>query len=189
MMRVYMYMAGPAIFGAIGCSDPVPPPAQAGVTLQVRHSPSPPEGTSCPGTGVARIGNPAPEGTNAGTRAVDGKGHHNIECSVKRSGDGFNFSADIAGPDPFDGFLVSITINGSVEEGGTGTGSMSLYTSQLGRLSTPGDQLCTFDVSEAPQQVAPGLIWATFDCPAFRDTSAIGSFCKSEGMFILENCD
>jgi hypothetical protein len=175
------------LLAALGCSDPVPRPAQGNVTLSVQQ---PMTGSpTCPVPGkIYVVGNPlGPSATSAGDRLIDGEHGATIKCSVHGSGP-FTFSGSIHGTssekDP-----VTVTFTGGMISADklTGTGTVSVYTPSVDGF-TSSDASCTFTV--VSQQVKHGSLWATFSCPSITQSSTAKS-CQigSTSAFVLENCD
>lgn len=170
------------------CSDPVPPPAQAGLKLSLRNASPAIAGKSCPVTALTKTvpetdPNNLMEGpttTSPGVRVIDGESNSKISCSVKGSGT-FNVSASIA----YSGVTFTI-LGGTVTSGGTGTASMSVYTPETFSISSPSSTPCTLDVSMGDLQAQPGSMWATFRCASLE--TAPGTACSADGVIVIENC-
>ena len=174
-----------AVFGTIGCSDPVPPPAQASIFFVV-GPPGVPGSTGCAVSGsyVANIGGP-PKATSGdpGPRAVDGQGDFKVGCRVSGGG---SFSLSGSAENINTGFAL---LEGSIS-GGSGTGTVSVSgpgTAGKQLIAAPGE--CTLNVSRAPYQIAPGNVWAEFSCPLVTTPTDPGSRCSTRGEFVFENCE
>ncbi len=193
----WSFLAVPLLV-ALGCSDPVPPPAQGAATLFV-HPPSPSVNqTTCPVPGTTyQVGAPdlkqcpnsptgAPTASCPGGSIISGENGSTISCSVKGSGGSFNFS----------GSLIAVTAQGQkvdlefssgvvTADGTPGPVSISILTPELqgtGGLSTAA---CTASVLQT--QVKGGSIWASFNCPQIG-ASEKQYLCGADGVIVFENC-
>ena len=178
------------LLAALGCSDPVPRPAQGNLTLSIQ----PPDGPgTCPVPGHTYVvGNPlGPNNAKPGDRLIDGEAGANIKCSVHGSAT-FTFSGTIKGttsvgaPDK-----VTFTISSGVINADklTGTASIAVNTTGLAGNYTSAANGCTIAV--VPGQVKAGSLWATATCPSITDPTSPGKACKvgDTTTFVLENCD
>jgi hypothetical protein len=185
----WSFLAVP-LLAALGCSDPVPLPAQGAITLSVRLPTSSVNGT-CPDSGTTYyVGAPAaPTTANPGNSLVDGdKGAH-IGCSVKGSGGGFAFSGSLAAnTTQGDPYPVTVTFsNGVVDASGNGTANIGVYTPKLSATYT-SSAACTVKVLGSPLQVKGGSIWASFSCPSI--TNPPSGLCEvGSSVVVFENCD
>ena len=182
------------LLAALGCSDPVPRPAQGNLTLSIQ----PPTGTgNCPVPGTTYvIGNPkgpnnVPPSPSAGDRLIDGEHGATIKCSVQGSST-FTFSGTIKGiTNTTPSSKVSFQIlSGSVNmDQMTGTATVAVNTNELaGNFTSPtGD--CK--VSVVGPNVKGGSIWASITCPNISDPTSPGKACKvgDTTTFVLENCE
>ena len=185
--------------GALGCSDPVPPPAQGAFIASVLSVSPAPAGKMCP-SGAALTFDvptvdpanipPKPQQLDADTyqvKIIDGEESSTVRCSVKGSST-FTFSGRIS--------LGSKALELS---GGTlGADKKGTARATLTKSGTPGfsNSLsssvggCQIDAAPAAGnnfQVKPGSIWARFTCPAVEHEPS--DYCKAEGFFVFENCD
>jgi hypothetical protein len=170
--------------GALGCSDPVPPPSQGGVSITISPaSPQPPE-TSCQRTTghSALIGNPAPNQSARGTPVVDGEGGAEVSCRVSGAGR-FSVSGKVKAN------AVTFNLRGgqmSAEKDGTGTGSVASFDVKGLTLGAPTSTPCTLTTIE----VKAGAAWGRFECNAYIDSqSPTSAHCRATGVFLLENCE
>lgn len=181
------------LLAAMGCSDPVPRPAQGNLTLSIQQPVGAGTGT-CPVPGNTYVIAPPGQGPNSadpGTRVIDGQNGTTIKCSVH--GDStFTFSGTIKGQTsstPSDQVTLTIT-NGTVNmDKATGTATMTANTSGLlGNFSSAAGA-CTVNVVSG--NVKAGSIWATASCPVISDPSSPGKGCSigPTTTFVLENCD
>ncbi len=174
--------------GLWSCSDPVPPPYQAGVNIRIQSAPSSvtPAGKSCKYTPhSAFVGSPPPSANTAGKRVIAGEDGAKVKCSVRKSGDVFKLTGTASHK------AVSFAVTGEVTPGGTGTGLIQhRNNTTLATLESPADQPCTIEVAPEPLQAASGRIWARFSCPALTVRNEPAVFCQTdEGYFVFENCD
>jgi hypothetical protein len=184
------------LLAALGCSDPVPRPPQANLTLSIKK---PPSGSgSCPVTGMTyQVGNPTPPTLGPppqeGKRVISGEHGASIQCSVKGSGP-FTFSANIkATTTTGDPLTVSVT-NGVINaDKATGTAQLNVYTKELSGSFISDTAGCTVGV--VGDNVKPGSIWVSISCESIKNSSTaqecsvdpVGS--PKSSNFILENCD
>lgn len=179
------------LLAALGCSDPVPRPAQGNLTLSIQP---PTAGTgNCPVPGSTYVlGNPkGPNNASPGDRLIDGEHSATIKCSVKGSST-FTFSGTLKGiTNTTPSAKVSLQITDGVinMDKMTGTATASVNTNDLaGNFgSTAGG--CT--VSVVGDNVKPGSLWATMTCPNIADPTSPGKACSIGPIttFVLENCD
>ena len=174
------------MLATIGCSDPVPPPAQASLLFVVGQPGVPGVGCAIGGSQAANIGGPpAPARGDPGARAVDGQDDTSIGCRVSGGG-AFSISGSaLRGVTSF-----SIT-NGTAPAGGRGEARISVSSpATAGKvLTSAADRPCTLFLDRTPFQVAPGNIWADFDCDLAVNASQPGSQCGITGNFVFENCE
>jgi hypothetical protein len=170
--------------GALGCSDPVPPPSQGGVSINIGPASPQPDGTSCQRTTGhnALIGNPPPTQSAKGGPVVDGEGGAEVSCRVSGAGR-FSVSGKVKAGS------VTFSLRGgelSAEKDGTGTGSVASFDTKGLNLSAPTTTPCTLTTV----QVKAGAAWGRFECNAYVDSqSPTNAHCRSTGVFLLENCD
>jgi hypothetical protein len=186
-------------FGALGCSDPVPPPAQGAFLANVRSVSPPQAGKSCPSGASLTFDVPAvdpaaipPKPTrldadNYQVKIIDGEDQAEVSCSVKGGGS-FTFEGSIKL-----GARALAISNGTIGADKKGTASIALRASGTpgfsGTLSAPSAN-CVIDAAQAPGtrfEVAPGRIWAHFQCPSVEQPPS--DSCQADGYFVLENCD
>jgi hypothetical protein len=183
--------------GALGCSDPVPPPAQGAFWTTVTSVSPQPAGMSCPSGASLTFDVPAAnrsaipsETLDQDTyklRKVDGEDQAQVSCTVKGGGN-FTFEGSIKlGP-----HALSIS-NGTIGNDKKGTARITLQASGMpgfsGALSAPSAN-CKIDAAAAPGnrfEVNPGRIWAHFECPSLEQPPS--DYCKAAGFFVLENCN
>jgi hypothetical protein len=166
--------------------DPVPPgpPPQTSLFFVI-GAPGVP-GTGCAiGNYIANIGGPPRSSAgDPGPREVDEVGDARVGCRV--SG-GPNF--DISGSAE-KGATAFVLLGGTVSVQGDGVGTIAVAgPGTAGRQLTSAEGGCRVSVSRAPFQIAPGAVWASFDCPVVSSPSDPGSNCSARGEFLFENCE
>ena len=181
--------------GALGCSDPVPPPAQGAFWANVKSVSPAPAGKSCPSGAsltfdVPTVDPKLDESLDENTylhRKIDGEDQAEVSCIVK-GGPSFTLEGTIK----LGSRALSIS-NGTIGDNKKGTARITLRASGnpgfSGALSAPSAN-CAIDAAAAPGnnfQVKPGSIWARFQCPSIEQ--APSDFCQADGFFVLENCD
>ncbi|MEO6598241.1 MAG: hypothetical protein ABIQ16_00100 [Polyangiaceae bacterium] len=181
----WSFLAVP-LLAVLGCSDPVPLPAQGAISLSVRL-PTSVNGSTCPDSGTTYYVGDALTPPNA--VLVDGdKGAH-ISCSVKGSGGGIAFSGSLAAnTTQGDPYPITVTFSdGVVDASGNGTASIGVYTPKLSATYT-STAACTVKVLGSPLQVKPGSIWASFSCPSI--TAPPAGLCEvGPSVVVFQNCD
>lgn len=178
----------------VGCSDPVPPPAQGAFIARITAVSPTPLGKSCPsGTAfsydVPDVPDSAPtEELSPNTylhKIIEGEGGGAVSCRV--SGDGAAFEGRIAIPDK--GKSLEIR-SGTLGADRKGTARIAVGNSaELSTTLSSPMANCKIDAQASGNrlEVAPGRIWATFDCPSVE--SPPSDYCAARGTFVLENCD
>ncbi len=177
MMNAYprwSLLALPLLAG-VGCSDPVPPPAQAAITLEIGQPVSPVSGRNCPTIKTYSVGAYdsktmmylSPSATDHGQSVISGENQSSISCSVSGGGGNFKFSGSIVAPSS--GGPVTVSFSNGVISNGTGTADINIYTPPPGlgaNFSNVGlspAMPCTFTVVNG--QIKGGSMWASFACP------------------------
>jgi hypothetical protein len=193
-----------SILGLVSCSDPVPPAAQASVSLHVAPPRSPttagakctpgPHAVYAPFLTSAEITQQT-TATFGGPRAVDGEGSMKVSCSVRSSGSGFDVSGQVTSPakdaqgmaiQPTSVFISTSLAKDAVDAPGT-------LRLQDSFTSTAYDaSKCKFTVQPAAGEklaVDSGKIWARVACTELTDLHDVsGSACDVDGYFIFEKC-
>jgi hypothetical protein len=180
--RVPILSACLLTLGGASCSDPAPPPAQGGATLSITH----PASGVCDRTLTtpAQIGNPGPTSDKPGQRLVDGTNGAFVTCRVVAGGEGFTFDGEIS----WQGNRLTI-VDGTMGADLMGSaGFLSVLTPLALGLQSSRAMPCTINASVRPLEIAPGRIWATYDCPEMIDTKSPATRCASNGVFVFENC-
>lgn len=161
---------------------PIPPAPQTSLFFAIE---SPDAGPACAtGRWAAFIGGPPKSSIgDPGTRAIDGYEFARIRCRVSGSGTfALTLSAERQG--------TSFSLNDGTVSGTSGQGTIS-----VAGPGTQSEQLvseagaCQLGLERPPFQVAPGHIWATFNCPSLRSASQPASQCNVLGEFVFENCE
>lgn len=183
--------------GALGCSDPVPPPAQGAFWANVKSVSPVPPGKMCPSGASLTFDVPTvdpnanpPETLDRDTylhKLVDGEDKAEVSCTVKGK-----TSFTLEGTIKLGNKSLAIS-NGTLGDNKKGTARITLRDSGVpgfsGALSAPSAN-CVIDAAAASGnnfQVKAGSIWGHFDCPSVEQ--APSDYCKADGFFVLENCD
>ena len=183
--------------GALGCSDPVPPPAQGAFWANVKSVSPAPAGKMCPSGASLTFDVPVvdpskipPETLDTDTylhKLIDGEDSAKVSCAVKGKS-----SFTVEGTIQLGNKSLAIS-SGTLGADKKGTARITLRDSGTpgfsGALSAPSAN-CTIDAAAAAGnnfQVKAGSIWGRFDCPSVEQ--APSNYCKAEGFFVLENCD
>jgi hypothetical protein len=189
--------------GALGCSDPVPPPAQGAFIAAVRSGV---DGRQCPSGASITYDVPAIAATDPDAdckgqmrstcvldadtylrRVVDGEDGVVASCSVKGSSS-FTFEGEIRA----EGQGIKIS-GGTLGADGKGTARITLTkTDQPGFSNALSSATggCTIQATldgNNKFQAKPGSMWASYNCPAVIHEPGEG--CTASGFFVLENCN
>jgi len=180
--------------GVLGCSDPVPPPAQGAFYASVRSVSPAPSGKSCPSGASLTFSVPdttltPAENLDADTyvqKKIDGEDSSEISCTVKGTG-----PFTLEGTIKLGNKLLALS-SGTLGADKKGTARVSLRDSGTpgfsGTLGAPSAN-CVIDAAAAPGnnfQVRPGSIWGHFSCPSVEQSPS--DYCQADGYFVLENC-
>jgi hypothetical protein len=141
-----------------------------------------------------------------GLIAVDGAEGMSVTCTVRETNGAFQVSASLRSPaaDRVTGAPLTptiVTLMTTIAAGQTASGTVTLQDyqtttaySSVNEMGLPG---ATCEFSVAPLQandqlgVAPGRLWASVECPRFRDpqSSNANEVCSiGAGNLVLENC-
>jgi hypothetical protein len=179
---------------ALGCSDPVPRPAEGAFNAQVGSASPAPAGKTCPNRPSIYFEVPTvPPATTVDERldeqtylhwVIDGESSATVTCTVK--GQGTSFEGRISSG----GKTLDIS-SGTLDATLKGTASITVGNSAAmsGSLSSPSAN-CVINASNTGgtrYEVAPGRIWASFDCEAVERQPT--DSCSARGTFVLENCN
>jgi len=172
------------LLAALGCSDPVPRPAQGNLNLSVQ------QGTGCPVTAkVYQVGNPKPPSTiSSGDKLIDGENGATIKCAVHGGGP-YTFSGTIQGRSS-ENDRVYMTMTGGVINADkiSGTVTVAINTPQLSNTYTSDAGTCIVTVVNS--NVKGGSLWATVSCAKVSEPSTATSCSVGPTTtFVLENCD
>ena len=186
----WSFLAVP-LLAAMGCSDPVPLPAQGAISLSVQKPSKPTAGTTCPLPGTTyQIGAPNPPSTiNPGDSVIDGDKGAEVNCSVHGSGP-FTFSGTLHGStNDVNKYPITVTFSdGNVgADKTTGTVSVSVFTPQLAGTFSSAPSACTVNV--IGKQIKGGSIWATVSCAAVSASPAQECEIGTSSVIVFENCD
>jgi hypothetical protein len=174
MMNAYArcsFFAVP-LLAALGCSDPVPPPAQGAVTLDLGQPVVHVTQMQCPITKVYQIAAVdsknnvlAPSVSTPGQSVISGEGGSSISCSVTGGGGNYKFSGTLSAVTQ-QGDKVSVQFaNGVVGPDYTGTADVSVFTTDLLQNFSSTNTMMNCSIAVQNTQVKGGSIWATFSCP------------------------
>lgn len=179
---------------ALGCSDPVPPPAQGAFNARVTSASPAPTGKMCP-SGPSTYFEvpvvPPPTTTDEALDdqtylhwVIDGEDDARVSCTVQGQGSFFEGRLDYGGKS------LEIT-SGTLDATLKGKARITVVSSAQisGALSAPSAN-CAINASNAGgtrYEVAPGRIWASFDCPSVERQPT--DYCVARGTFVLENCN
>jgi len=211
-MRMARNFAGLGALGGLflfaGCSDPVPPAAQAGISIHVvpydgmtepdhandrcppdRHWANVPYDTT-------RDPNQQQQQTNSTESkmtAVNNQNGNTVSCSVKANGSSFVVSGDAQGyastPDKNrKPTTIHIRIP-KISDGDSGAvGSLTIQDeASLNPYVSTNE--CSYSVTGGNLGITAGSIWGQVHCENLKDTNSPGSSCKvPDGYFLLENC-
>lgn len=199
MMNAYArrsLLAVPLLAG-LGCSDPVPPPAQAAITLEIGQPNTPVMGKNCPEVKTYQVGafdsktmmTLAPSLTTTpptpGQSVISGENHSTINCSVTGSGGNFKFSGSINAVSANSAGPITVNFLNGVINGTTGTADVSVYTTGL--LTTVGPAPCTFQIVNG--QIKGGSMWASFSCPDLESSPSYAcGILQAQTTVVFENC-
>ncbi len=187
--------------GAVACSDPVPPPAQGAFIARV-YSVSPPVANkTCPSGAaltyevpdvpIPTTLHPDSQALDADTylhKIIDGENSSTVHCSIKAGSSGISFEGRIS----LGGEALEIS-SGSLPDKKSGTARITFSKSSnpgfSHSLSSPAGG-CTVQAvvgEKGAIQAKAGSMWASYTCAGIDYEP--GDHCRSEGFFVLENCD
>jgi hypothetical protein len=207
-MRMAWKIAGIGVLGSagfLGCGDPVPPAAQAGISIHIQeYDPMDPNwgGKNCPPyrhwINVPYDHDRSPSSqkqltdANNATRAVNNQDGDTVSCSVTPKGSGFSVTGKGSAYAEFDGrkykpSTVHIRIP-EIREGDTNAkGSLTIQDdTSINQYST---ELCSYSVQGSSFGVEAGKIWGSVTCDGLMDASVLEAACHVDtGFFVFENC-
>lgn len=181
-------------FCALGCSDPVAPPAQGAFNARVTAASPVPAGKMCPtGTSPYFEVPVVPPVTTVDEAlsdrtylhwVIDGEGGASVACTVQGNGSAFEGRISAGGK------TLDIS-GGSLDATLKGKATITVASSsQISGSLSSASAACNINASNAggtSYEVAPGRIWASFDCPAVERQPS--DYCAARGTFVLENCN
>jgi hypothetical protein len=203
-------IAGIGVLGGLcllaACGDPVPPAAQAGVSIHVQEYDRMDPAHSMDNCPPARhwVNVPSELGktpsqmsqkTSAadhGPTAVNNQDGNVIKCTVKPKGSGFDVTLEATGYAEIDSKKVNpstvhmrIPQIGSGDTSAAGTMTVQDYASLTRYESTQ----CSYSVQGDNRGIDAGKIWASVSCEYLSDLSSPGANCNVDtGFFVFENC-
>jgi hypothetical protein len=168
----------------LGCSDPVPAAAAAGLTINIGICPAQ--------TQQATLGNPAPDRTRPidplGKPVYSGQAGTSVDCKV--TADGNIFGNVQSSPNS-----IGFRVQGQIDPAdGKGTATIGLRAAGISEyVSQPADAVdspCTIDVvkTSAGSQFKAGAVWAVFTCTNMKHKASF-TLCSAQGEFAFQRCD
>lgn len=111
-----------------------------------------------------------------------------VSCIVAPVGDNFDVRLSlVVDGSAANGVSMNFSVAGTVSNAG-GTADITESNSVAQGGGSQAD--CTLTITPPTGLVAKGKIWASFDCPAFRDPNNIGDTgCDLSGQLLFENCN
>ncbi|HEY4104828.1 MAG TPA: hypothetical protein VGM44_13095 [Polyangiaceae bacterium] len=196
-------MLGAPLLLSLGCSDPVPPPAQGALNMSISQAADPPPGMACPDSGTTyrvaatdsktKMIAPPDMGT-PGESVISGEAGSSISCSVTGSNGNFKFSGSLHGITP-EGYSASVVFsNGQIGADFTGSADVSISTSRLAAQTYVNSVPCSIKVlpppntSSVPPQIKGGSMWAEFSCPQLSYPPSGLCQIGSTSVVVFENC-
>lgn len=166
--------------GAIGCSDPVPPPPQG--AYQVTFTA--PKGCSIAGHN-AKVGDVTQ--TQRNTVVIDGTDSSSVSCGVTGAGP-FSVSGQVS--KLADSLQIAVdSLPSNATKASPAKGRVSFASPNTAKAYVAdGTHMCDFYFpAGSKESVAAGKVWVAFTCPTViaegMDTCAL-----QESYIILENC-
>jgi len=192
--RRWSFLALP-LLATLGCSDPVPPPAQAALALQIGQPVPTVAGRNCPVTKTYLVGAfdsktmmtlaPGNNPPKTGQSLISGERGSVISCSVTGGGGNFRFSGSIQAISDSGG-SVSASFSNGVISNLTGTADVTVYTPELS-ANLSSTTSCTFTVQNS--QIKGGSMWASFACPDIESPPSYACGVLQAGSAVVfENC-
>ena len=209
-MRMARNVAGIGVLGGLclmaACGDPVPPAAQAGISIHLqKYDPmTNPDhmGDTCPPSAhwvnVPYDKDRMPTNqkqltdANQSAKAVNNQEGNKVSCSVTPSGSGFAVKGDGNGYAESNGMkynpsIITIRIP-AIAPGDTNKPGL-VAVQDHASLNTYQTDQCVFSVQGDSLGVDAGKIWGSVKCENIADPSTPGSACFIDaGFFKFENC-
>lgn len=208
-MRMARNVAGIGALGSLfllsACGDPVPPAAQAGISIHLqeydpmdpvhgtercppsRHWVNVPYDKDRPPTSQKQLTD-----ANMAVRAVNNQDGNSVSCTVAPSGSGFTVKGSARAYAESDGVkykptIVHLNIPSISASDNNARGNIAIQDDAS--LNTYTSEECFYSVQGNSLGIDAGMIWASVRCEALRDERAPGSGCQVDtGFFVLENC-
>jgi len=212
-------LALPVLLMLAQCSPVAPPLARGSAHFRTKVPSDPEPGTTCTDSygGIgADMSVPDLPGsgnlTNLGTMVVDGEQStqsntpYAISCKITGNGD-MRIEGRMEGPNssPFltdAGSGTWIEIDGTVAANGTGSGSVTFYTTTTRAVGPKPDTFCDFSATPSPRKLCSnqsclsgetpmdyGSMVITFNCLNMDMVAAgIASDCEADGTIVLDRC-
>jgi hypothetical protein len=202
-------VAGIGVLGSLfllsACGDPVPPAAQAGISIHLqeydpmdpvhgmdrcppsRHWVNIPFDRDRPPTSQKQLTD-----GNMAVRAVNNQEGNAVSCSVKPSGSGFTVKGDATAYAESNGIkykpsIVHLRIPSIAAGDNNARGTLSIQDDAS--LNPYMSEECFYSVQGNSLGIDAGMIWGSVRCEGLGDTSSPGSACQVDtGFFVLENC-
>ena len=199
--NIWSLSAAAFVLVVAGCSDPVAPAPRGNVSFTLAGCTTYSGGVGAdrnePNLALRSEQLPATDGTRPGRRLEDGQDGANISCSVD-GGDTNSIEARIFGTQshPSNSIIENVGINitsGWIQKTETGGKGEALIGIQTGGVHYRNVEGTTCELSlESPNlgsqfTVAPGRVYARFDCPELEDPPVKG--CRAFGAFVFERCE
>lgn len=156
------------------CSDPIPPPQQAGLEMSYFGGSG-----FCPHASTAS--QVIPDGFDADNPGTEPRLTSGVSCTVKQAAEGFQIDLDLQTARTT--FGATGTVNVGMNQPVQITNRAPRGLNEPGYLDTVTDPACPLNVIYA----APGAIHATFNCSNL-DYPAGMIACAGQGGFVFENC-
>jgi hypothetical protein len=208
-------IAGIGVLGGLSllaaCGDPVPPAAQAGVSIHVQEYDRMDPAHSADNCPPARhwVNVPYELGktptqqsqkttaTDHGPTAVNNQDGNVVKCTVKPKGSGFDVTLEATGyaeVDDKDGIRKKVNPSvvhmripdiGSGDSSAAGTMTIQDFASLTRYESTQ----CLYSVQGDNRAIDAGKIWGSVNCQYLSDLQSPGANCQIDtGFFVFENC-
>lgn len=174
-----------------GCSDPVPPSAEAALTTTITQT----SGGACTtARGPLNVGETLSASAAPGPgRVSNGSGGAKVVCTVEQNATGYHIEVEIDadalednGSVPFHQNFNLTADYAGFTVGGTATASVSGTDTQT--QTSRLDGACTLTVRSLGTEGDGGALLANIACTNFVDPNTPTSVCGLNGTLLLENC-
>ena len=188
-----MSLFGLGITAAVagGCSDPVPPSAEAALTTTIQSS-----GACTTARGPLSVGEQSAllsDGNPGAARVTNGSGGAKVVCTVAQTQTGYHIEAEIDadalegnGLVPYHQVFNLTADYPTFQPGFSATASISGTDTQTQTSRLDGN--CTLNVTSLGTSGDGGALFANFTCANFTDPNTPTSVCRLVGTVVLENC-